>query len=102
MNFWGLIAGAASFLIIGLFHPLVIKAEYYFSKRCWPVFLVLGIAFCAVSLFVKNTIAAVILAMLGFSLFWSIKELFEQEERVLKGWHPRNPARKYPGDDKSV
>jgi len=27
MNYDGLIVGAATFLIIGLFHPLVIKAE---------------------------------------------------------------------------
>ncbi|MBR3485797.1 MAG: DUF4491 family protein, partial [Bacteroidales bacterium] len=30
MNFTGLIVGIATFLCIGLFHPLVIKAEYYF------------------------------------------------------------------------
>ena len=29
MNFTGLLVGLATFLIIGLFHPLVIKAEYY-------------------------------------------------------------------------
>ena len=25
---------------------------------------------------------------------WSIKELFEQEERVKKGWFPENPKKK--------
>ena len=29
MNYTGLLVGLATFLIIGLFHPLVIKAEYY-------------------------------------------------------------------------
>ena len=29
MNFNGLIIGIATFLIIGAFHPLVIKAEYH-------------------------------------------------------------------------
>ena len=29
MNFTGLLVGLSTFLIIGLFHPLVIKAEYY-------------------------------------------------------------------------
>ncbi|MBR6132510.1 MAG: DUF4491 family protein, partial [Bacteroidales bacterium] len=31
MNFTGLIIGAATFLCIGVFHPLVIKAEYHFG-----------------------------------------------------------------------
>ena len=30
-NLWGLVIGVATFLIIGLFHPLVVKAEYYFG-----------------------------------------------------------------------
>jgi hypothetical protein len=29
------------------------------------------------------------------SLFWSIKELHEQEERVRKNWFPANPKNKY-------
>ena len=28
-----------------------------------------------------------------------LKEIFEQEQRVKKGWFPRNPKRKYPWDD---
>ncbi|MBQ8450132.1 MAG: DUF4491 family protein, partial [Bacteroidaceae bacterium] len=28
LNFQGIIIGIATFLVIGLFHPLVIKAEY--------------------------------------------------------------------------
>lgn len=35
MNLNGLLVGLATFLIIGLFHPLVIKAEYYLGVRCW-------------------------------------------------------------------
>ena len=42
-HFSGIIVGICSFLIIGLFHPLVIKAEYYFGVRFWWVFLVLGL-----------------------------------------------------------
>ena len=33
------------------------------------------------------------LAVAGFSSFWAIVELFEQENRVLKGWFPENPDR---------
>ncbi|MGL5435436.1 MAG: DUF4491 family protein [Lachnospiraceae bacterium] len=97
MNYLGLIAGIATFLIIGIFHIVVIKAEYYFSKNCWPWFLALGFICCVISLFTKITIISVLFAILGFTLFWSIKELFEQEKRVNKGWHPNNPKRIYRG-----
>ena len=50
----GLVVGLATFLIIGIFHPLVIKGEYYFGVRCWWAFLVLGIAGCAASLWVDD------------------------------------------------
>ena len=37
MNFYGLIIGVATFLLIGCFHVIVVKAEYHFSKKIWPV-----------------------------------------------------------------
>ncbi len=94
MQFNGLIMGISVFLIIGIFHPIVIKAEYYFTKKIWPAFLIMGIIFSVVSLFCKNDMVSILLGTLGFTCFWSIKELFEQEERVKKGWFPKNPNRK--------
>lgn len=91
MNYAGIIIGACSFLIIGLFHPLVIKLEYYLGTKPWPAFLILGLASIAGSLFVENFIASALLAVLGFSLLWSIHELIEQKNRVEKGWFPANP-----------
>ena len=88
MNFSGIIAGLGTFLIIGVLHPVVIKCEFYFGKRCWPVFAIFGVICCAVSLFISNLVISILLAVLGFSLFWSIHELFEQERRVKKGWYP--------------
>lgn len=38
MDFTGIIIGAASFLIIGILHPVVIHAEYHYDKGIWPVF----------------------------------------------------------------
>ena len=38
MYFTGLLIGIATFLSIGLFHPLVIKGEYYFGTRIWWLF----------------------------------------------------------------
>ena len=95
----GLAIGSCTFLIIGLFHPVVIKCEYYFGTRCWWVFLVLGIAFIALSVFVESVLWSALLGVTGFSCLWSIIEIFEQQERVHKGWFPRNPKRRYPFDE---
>lgn len=81
-------------MIIGIFHPVVIKCEYYFTEKVWPVFLAVGLLFCGASLFVKNIIGSAALAVTGFTLLWSIGELKEQTERVKKGWFPANPKRK--------
>ena len=62
----GIIIGICTFLIIGFFHPIVIKAEYYSS----------------------------LLGVFAFSSFWTIKEIFDQRKRVLKGWFPMNPKRR--------
>ena len=94
MNLGGIIIGIAVFVIIGVFHPIVIKAEYYFGRKVWPVFLICGILFTALSLFFKNTVVSAILSSTGFTCLWTIKEVFEQEARVKKGWFPKNPNRK--------
>ena len=94
MNFTGIIVGLATFLIIGLFHPIVIKAEYYLGTKCWWAFLVAGIVFCVLSIVVENLIASTILGVTAFSSFWSIGELFEQKQRVKKGWFPEGPGHK--------
>lgn len=93
MNFEGLVIGVCTFLIIGLFHPIVIKTEYYFGVKVWWVFLLLGLAGVGGSLVVANTLLSTLLGVFAFSSFWSIKELFEQRERVRKGWFPKNPKR---------
>lgn len=89
MNYEGLIIGIATFLIIGVFHPIVIKAEYYFGVRCWWVFMIAGIVGVVGSLFAERTLLSTILGVFAFSSFWSIGELFEQRERVRKGWFPK-------------
>ena len=91
----GLFIGICSVLIIGLFHPVVVKAEYYWGTKFWWIFLVLGIAGVVASLSIDNVILSSLLGVFAFSSFWTIKEVFEQEERVQKGWFPKNPKRKY-------
>ena len=94
MNFYGLIIGIATFLLIGCFHVIVIKGEYYFSKKIWPLFLITGLGTLILSLFIESSIISALIAVFGISCLWSIKELIEQEERVKKGWFPKNPNRK--------
>ncbi|MGL5262424.1 MAG: DUF4491 family protein [Bacteroides sp.] len=91
----GLFIGICTFLIIGVFHPIVVKAEYYWGTKCWWIFLVLGILGVIASLLVESIIISSLLGVFAFSSFWTIKEVFEQEERVKKGWFPKNPNRTY-------
>ena len=94
----GLAIGISTFLIIGLFHPVVIKSEYYFGTRCWWWFLVLGIIGCVASVISTDLFLSTLSGVFAFSSFWTIKEIFDQEERVKKGWFPRNPNRRYDKD----
>lgn len=91
----GLVIGICTFIIIGLFHPIVVKAEYHLGTKCWWIFLLLGIDGVIASLCTENIMVASLLGVFAFSSFWSIKEVFEQEERVKKGWFPKNPKRIY-------
>lgn len=93
MNWSGIILGAFALFFIGIFHPIVIKAEYHWGKGCWWVFALVGVGCCVASLLVENVTAAAVLGVAGFSCFWSIHELYAQERRVSKGWFPSNPKR---------
>ena len=96
----GLLLGFCTFLTIGIFHPIVVKAEYYFGTRLWWVFLVSGLAGVAAAPFLTSVFWSALSAIVGFSCLWSILELFEQRQRVIKGWFPMNPNRRdeYPAD----
>ena len=94
LHFTGIIIAVCTFLIIGLFHPIVIKVEYHDGTRPWWIFLVLGIASIVSALFISDIMLSATFGVLGASLLWSIGELFEQKKRVEKGWFPKNPKRK--------
>ncbi|MGI6243096.1 MAG: DUF4491 family protein [Prevotella sp.] len=94
MHFTGLIIAISTFLVIGLFHPVVVKTEYYYGTRPWWFFLVTGILCVFCSLLIENPIFSSIVGVVGASLLWSIGELFSQKKRVEKGWFPMNPKRK--------
>ena len=92
-NLTGIIIGLMTFLMIGLFHPLVIKGEYYFGVRCWWVFLLFGIGGVVATLLLRNVIVSSLCGVFAFSSFWSIGELFQQRERVEKGWFPKREGK---------
>lgn len=94
LNFSGILVGIATFLIIGIFHPLVIKAEYYIGVKSWWLFLLMGIITIIASLLVANLTISILLGVFAFSSFWSIGEVFQQKKRVEKGWFPSNPKKK--------
>lgn len=89
----GVLVGLAAFLIIGLFHPLVIKGEYYFGRKCRWWFLAAGIVLLIACIATADFFLSALLGVTAFSCFWSIREIDEQVERVRKGWFPANPKR---------
>ncbi len=93
MYFTGLTIAISTFVIIGVFHPIVIKTEYYTGTKFWWIFLLCGIICIALSLLVEQVIISSVTGVLGASFLWSIGELFEQKKRVEKGWFPKHPKR---------
>jgi hypothetical protein len=89
LNFDGIIVGTGTILSIWITRYICIKGEYYFTKKFWVVFLVLGIASIAYAASEKNLVISTIFSIFGFSNLWGIHEVIEQEERVKKGWFPR-------------
>lgn len=89
----GLAIGLSTFLIIGFFHPLVIKGEYYLGQKCNWLFLFGGVLMLIMSVVTTGTVS-ILCGVTSFSCFWSILEVKEQRERVRKGWFPENPKRK--------
>ena len=99
LYFSGIIIALCTFLIIGLFHPIVIKAEYHTGTHLWWVFLMVGIVCVVAALFIENELASSVVGVFGASSLWAIGELFSQKKRVKKGWFPMNPKRKADYED---
>jgi hypothetical protein len=90
----GFLIGIAAFVVIGSFHPLVIKLEYYYGKKVWWALLIPSILLIAASLFVGE-ILSIIFGVLGAGFLWSTFEIFWQHTRAMKGQCKRNPNREY-------
>lgn len=92
LQFDGLAVGLVAFIIIGLFHPLVIKGEYYLgAHRCIPLFIMLGVLTAIASAACPHHTASAALGVVAFASFWSVKEVKQQQQRVDRGWFPLNP-----------
>ena len=91
----GIVIAIFTFLFIGMFHPIVIKVEYYYGTKPRWLFLLVGIICILFAIFIENILLSSVLGVFGASSLWSIGELFEQRKRVKKGWFPKNPKRKY-------
>lgn len=102
MNLLGISIGAAAFIIIGIFHPIVVKCEYHFTYKIWPLFLAGGLICCTAALFILHPFFSSVLGILGFTLLWSIGELRHQAKRVEKGWFPCNAKRELPRNTEDV
>lgn len=93
LDWSGVAIGAATLLIIGIFHPVVVACEYYLTDKVWPAFLVAGLACFGASLWAGDAVVSGILGVLGCTLVWCVRELKEQTQRVAKGWARRHPKR---------
>ena len=71
LHFEGIVIGICTFLIIGLFHPIVVKAEYYWGTRCWWWFLLLGIAGIIGSVLIGDILISTLLGVFSFYLIVS-------------------------------
>jgi len=94
MNFFGLILGVFMLLVIGFGHIFIIKCEYHFGTKLWPIFLIIALSSITASIFVKTELVSGVLGIVGFIFLWSIHEIFKQKGRVQKGWFPKNPKRR--------
>lgn len=84
MHFKGIILGALSFLIIGVWHPIVIKGEYHLGRKvCMPAFAAIGVACVALSLRVKTPSSMQPLRFLASLRFGALKK-WQNRKNV---WH---------------
>jgi hypothetical protein len=96
MNTFGLLAGLASLLLIGLGFPLVIFGERILGFRWWPYLLGTGLLLILLSLSAANDWLSVLMGVLGATLAWGSTELKEQAVRAELGWFLFNPKKIRP------
>ena len=94
MNFFGLIIGIATLLVIGLGFIWVIRGEYYLGYLWWPYYMGMGVLFVLASLFIPSIWGSALMGVIGASFIWGSTEFKEQAVRAEIGWYPFNPGPK--------
>ena len=89
LNFYGLIIGIVMLVSTGLGHIIVIRGEYHWGTKLWPLFLLIGLFSLCLSLIIKNELLSGSFGIIGITFLWGIHELIEQRERVNRGWFPK-------------
>ena len=96
MNFFGLLVGLTTVLIIGLGFVWVIRGERYFGYLWWPYVMGLGTLVVLGSLFIRSDWGSALVGAFGASLIWGSTELKEQAIRAELGWFPFNGKKMQP------
>ena len=96
MNYFGLLTGIVTILIIGLGFPIVIRGERIFGYLWWPYMLGVGIVLIVSSLFIRVDWLSIVIGVLGATFAWGSTELKEQAVRAELGWYPQNPDKLRP------
>lgn len=96
MNWFGLLLGIATILIVGLGFLWVIRGERFFGLLWWPYVIALGLALIGASLFVASDWGSALLGILGASLIWGASEFKEQAVRAELGWYPFRGKKIHP------
>ena len=81
MNLNGLLIGVSCFILIGLFHPIVIYTEYRFGKQLWPIFAVFGSTCITISFFLKYLPLCLFLV---FASFGVLKNFLNRKKEYRK------------------
>lgn len=102
MNYFGLLTGIATLLIIGLGFPLVIHGERILGFLWWSYMMAVGIVFIIASLFVQSDWLSVVIGVLGATFVWGSTELKEQAVRTELGWYPFNENKIKPPFEKII
>jgi hypothetical protein len=102
MNSFGLLVGFATFCVIGLGFPLVIRGERLFGYLWWPYMMGIGILLVVISLFIPADWISVLVGVLGATFVWGSTELKEQAVRTELGWYPFNANKIRPPFEKII
>lgn len=96
MNYFGLLLGLASLVIIGLGFIWVIRCERYLGTLWWPYLVGFGLLLILVSLFIGQDAISALLGIVGASLIWGSTEFHAQAIRTELGWYPFNAKKIQP------